>query len=105
MIVNSKQLDDAAQQLRSTGVPHALLKGNVRATPAQLETAARLLRESEPSVIEKVNRRRVKPIVNERPGFIESERQDGSNALTFQIGILPSREHRIAPDGRVIEAA
>lgn len=70
---------------------------NVYVTPGQLEAAARLLRDAEPSVCN--------GDVQERPGFIERDAQDDPKALVFQVGILPSTTYRIYARGRVERAA
>lgn len=96
MLVHSRLLDGYAQAMRrrKRGMwigPSALER--VYLTASQASTAARLLREAEPSICN--------GDVQERPGFIEPERQDDPSVLVFSIGVLPSTEYRIDRRGRV----
>ena len=90
MIVNSKQLDNAADEI---GEGARKTKEGVLVTAAQLRTAARILREAEPSVCNGLSA--------ERPGFIEAEDQDDPDVLVFQMGILTGASYRIRPDGSI----
>lgn len=73
--------------------PRALRNGVV-VSREQLETAAKLLQEAEPSQIAGY-----KPV--ERSGFIDKRMQQGDEILVFEVGILGHR-HRIARDGTVL---
>lgn len=98
MLVSSKVLVAAAEELRSDGSTHRALKNGVIVTPAQLDTAAKILRDAEPSICN--------GNVQERPGFIEPEQQDDDQQeLIFVMGILPSATYRIDREGRVLEPA
>ena len=89
MIVDSKQLDAAAD---SVGDGVRKTSNGVPVTAAQCKTAARILREAEPSVCN--------GIAAERPGFIEPEDQE-KGLLVFQMGILTGATYRIRPDGSI----
>jgi hypothetical protein len=88
MIVSSKQLDDAAKQIRS-GEQRRLANG-VLAYGPQLAAAAQLLRAADPV--------ECNGLKEERPGFIEAEEQRG-NALVFSVGIFASESYAISPSG------
>lgn len=94
MIVYAKQLADAAADMRARGLKAGRFeKEAVSFTPAQLETCARVLGEGP------------QPIANgikaDMPGFIDEDQQGGKAGLVLSVGILPSREWQIAPDGTV----
>ena len=99
MIVSSKQLEEAAATIRRRKRPQRIRDTDIWATAAQMDTAASLLREAEPTVI-------TSPLhmasTYERPGFIDSEDQDASGTLVLRIGILPSRRFRIGRRGGVV---
>lgn len=93
MIVNSKQLTAAAATIRMRHKPMLIPAAAVTVSAAQLDTAARILREAEPCI--------ANGDVAERPGFIEKERQDDPKVLVFQMGILPTTEYRISRGGEI----
>lgn len=93
MLVNSKQLDDAAEEIIRRGRSQVIPKVGKLVNAAQMRTAARLLREAQPSVCNGIK--------EERPGFIESEQPD-PNTLAFTVGILPSTTYRINRRGNVV---
>ncbi len=104
MLLNSEQLTSAARRLREADVPQTLLRNGVRVTPDQLEQAATILREVDPSIITSAsgNVRGVSlGVPEERPGFIAADRQDAGDALVFEVGILPSKRYVIERDGRI----
>lgn len=114
MIVNSNQLLKAAATLREQGVATRKLADawdNVEVSAAQLETAAGILQDAEPSVITNVrassgsfsNLELNKP--QERPGYISSDHQLESHPeiLVFVVGILPSTHYYIDREGELVE--
>ena len=94
MIVFAKQLIGAAEEMRSRGINLGTLKEPVKVTPEQLATAGRIIAEGP------------QPIANgmkaDMPGFIEADQQESEDVLLLTVGILPSREFRIARDGEVL---
>lgn len=95
--VNSKVLKQAADMIRGKA-PMALRNGVV-VSANQLETAAMLIARAEPSVVTSPRSMRS---VEERPGYIDAQRQDDPNVLTLDIGILPSTQYRIDREGKVL---
>lgn len=90
MLVDSKALEKGAAQLREQGKAVAELRNGVPVSPEQLDTAARILREAEPSVITSASGP-VEVTLNkpqERPGYIEETRQKNPEVLVFDVGIL-----------------
>lgn len=106
MMVNSAQLVVAADILRERGEPHMVIpREGIAVSAAQLETAARLLREADPSRITKATGVRSGTVdydPQELPGYIDAKRQDDPEVLTFVVGILPSTTYRIARSGDVL---
>lgn len=101
MLVNSTVLDTAADALRERGRLWPLRCG-ITVSAEQMDTAARLLREAEPSQITKATGTRSGAVnfdPQERPGFIDPEQQEDAKTLTFAVGILPTATYRIARDG------
>jgi hypothetical protein len=95
MIVSSKSLEVAATALRDQGREIGTTSNGVLVTAAQLDRAARVLRELPPSVCNGIRA--------ELPGFIESESQYRPDRLVFEVGILPARSYVIDRDGSLIE--
>lgn len=89
--VNSQQLDDAVKDCKR---PRKIPRVGVTVSASQLRTAARLLREAEPTICNGQ--------VSERPGFISAARQDDPKVLLFEVGIIPSTDYRIDRRGRVL---
>lgn len=106
MIVNSAQLTIAADLIRERNEPHVVIRvEGVAVSAAQLDTAARILREAEPSIITNATGLRSGTVSydpQERPGYIDAAQQDDPEVLVFTVGILPSTEYRIARDGAVL---
>lgn len=106
LMVSSASLAAAAQQLRDTDVPSAILsKCGARATIAQLETAAGLLRDGPKSQITKATGVRSGSVnfdPQEIPGFFHRERQE-PDVLVMDVGILTGQTYRIAADGQILE--
>lgn len=95
MLVNSKQLTDAAATVRKRKRPQMIHAEGVVVTARQCETAARLLREAEPSICN--------GDVQERPGFIDRDQQSDPNVLAFTVGIIPRTRYRIARNGELLD--
>lgn len=107
MLVTSAMLTDAAEAIRASERPRRLAdEPGIEVSAAQMDTAARILREAEPSQITSM-RGAVSGSLSfdpqERPGFIDGSQQDDSQVLTFVVGIIPSHTYRIARNGEVIE--
>lgn len=104
LMVNSASLERAAKRLRDTDVPSAILsKCNAKATVAQLETAAGILRDGPKSQITKASGVRAGSVSfdpQELPGFLHRERQE-SDVLVMDVGIF-GRAYRIAADGQIL---
>lgn len=60
---------------------------------AQLDAAAQILREADPSVCNGISQ--------ERPGWIDAKDQEDESVLVFRLGILPSITFRIDRKGNV----
>jgi hypothetical protein len=95
MMVSSETLAEGAATIRKRRRPMRLAECDVRATAAQLDTAAQILRDAAPSYI-----RGQKP--EERPGFIEPTDQDDSGDLVFRMGVIGST-YRIDRRGNATE--
>jgi hypothetical protein len=104
MLVNSETLLGAAAIVRKLKKgPQKLAEGPC-VSAAQLETAARILQEAEPSVITAASGP-VQMTLNkpeERPGFIEERAQRDPQILTFVVGILPSTTYDIDRKGKAV---
>jgi hypothetical protein len=94
MIVSSATLTAGAATVRKRKRPQTIHAEGVTVTAAQLDTAARILREADPSI--------ANGIKTERPGFIERRSQGDPEVLVFRMGILPSTEYRIDRRGSVL---
>lgn len=98
MLVNSRSLAAAAEEVRARNAgPQYVPAAGVYVTAEQLDTAARLLREAEPSIC---NGRK-----SERPGFIHEGSQVALDSLVLDIGILSTERYVIARDGSLRESA
>lgn len=100
--VSTRALQETARAMRenderSRTIPTA----NMTVTVEQLETAARLTREADPTVITHENGRRVDR-AEERPAYLLPAPGIPVGTILLQIGILPSASHRITPDGHVL---
>jgi hypothetical protein len=103
MLVNSAQLVVAADIIRERGKsPVTIPREGIAVTAEQLDTAARILREAEPSQITHATGIRSGTVdydPQERPGFIDAAQQSDPEVLTFVVGILPATTYLIARDG------
>ena len=97
MIVNSTQLEKAADTLRRRKCRRRIPAIDMEVTASQMAAAAKILREAEPSVCN--------GSVQERPGFLERAVQELPEVLVFQVGILSSTLYRIDRRGRIEEVA
>lgn len=105
ILVSSKALLEAAEHVKrmEQSVPGRTLGSGTELIPSagvevnflQLEAAARILQEAEPSICN--------GDVQERPGFIERGDQIGGETLVFRMGILPSHMYHIDRTGGVVE--
>jgi len=92
LLVSSATLTAAAETMRKAGDDLREVRGEgVYVSAAQLEEAARLLREAEPSICNGLRQ--------ERPGFIDGEEQDVEDVLVFRLGILPTETYLIPREG------
>lgn len=109
-LVNSAMLERSAAAIRkgpNPGDAMAIPGERVAVTAAQLDTAARILREAEPSQITHASGIRSGTVdydPQERPGFIDGEQQDDPMVLRLTVGILPETTFLIARDGTHREA-
>jgi hypothetical protein len=104
LLVDSAVLEKAATQLREQETQVATLRNGVAVSPDQLETAARILKEAEPSVITSASGP-VEVTLNkpqERPGFINEGRQKDPEVLVFDVGIIGDTYH-INRKGEVLD--
>ncbi len=106
--VDSRVLAAGAAQMRERDEPTArLTKVDIEVSPAQLDAAARILREGPKSQITSVTgapRGTVDFDPRELPGFIHASRQESPDVLVMDVGILPSKTYRIARDGSTVGA-
>jgi hypothetical protein len=93
VIVHSDQLTEAAATVRRRKRPQRIPAEGVVVNAPQLDAAAQLLRDAEPSICN--------GDVQERPGFIEWRQQEKPAVLVFEVGILPSITYRIDRKGNV----
>lgn len=95
ILLNSRTLAQSAEVIRmGGGTPRAIRGVDVTVSAEQLETAARLLRDADPSICN--------GNVAERPGFIMRAHQTDPQVLVFTIGILPAEQHRINRAGELL---
>lgn len=107
MMVGSKALDGAADRIGADLPDPAPLANGVVVTAAQCRTAARIIRDADPSVITSASGgARVtlnEPV--ERPAYIDAGRQDDPKVLCLDVGILPTETYRIDRKGTILDAS
>lgn len=97
-MVNAKMLTAAAEQMRTDKTPTRTIPGvGVEVSSAQLEAAAKLIGDADPSVCN--------GNVQECPGFIQRAHQADPKVLVLTIGILPATTHHIDRAGALLTAA
>lgn len=96
ILVSSIQLERAADEIAAHNRrPRLIPSEGVTVSASQMRTAAKIIREAEPSV--------ANGKVSERPGFIEDTDQDDPLVLVLRVGILSTELHRIDRRGNVPE--
>lgn len=94
LMVSSIALLDAADH----HIEPIELRNGVKVTEAQARSAAKLIQDAEPSVI---RRPVAMASTQERPAFIDADKQPEDGTLLLEVGILPMNPYLIEPDGSV----
>ncbi len=95
-LLTSALAEATAAAMREHAEPTGWLRGTRHVvTAAQFDTAARIIREAEPSVANGVS--------SERPAFIHADEQDDPESLRLKVGIFSGDEFWIDRSGVVVE--